>query len=264
MIRHATNVTDSSAWLGTWPYDTNGSFSLLRLASWLDRAGVSEALVSSLGAVLAPDVMPANNELFRACARRGDLPVRFHPVPVINPTLPTWKADLAAIAADHADTCPAVRLIPTWHGWGPDHPDAAAALRAIHDAGFTPIVQARMLDERAVPGIANPQVFDAEVAASALATLPDVPVVIAGLYHAELPTFATLDHVGIDLSFVESDDTLATVLETLPPERVLPGTHAPMHEPLAGTAKLPATGPNADAAAHIAHESARHWFSLPE
>lgn len=262
MMKLATNVTDISAWIGNWPFDVNGSFTLLRLAGRLDRAGVNEALVSPLDAVLAPDVMPANEELFRACARRADLPVQFHPVPVINPSLPTWEEDLATIAANHADTCPAIRLIPTWHGW-PGESDASKVLRAIHDAGMTPIIQARMLDERAMPEIASPQVFDAEVLASVLGATPDVPVVVAGLYRTELPAIAGMDHVAVDLSFLESDDTLTTVLDALPPERVLPGTHAPMHEPLCGIAKLPADGPNADAARQIARESVRAWFSLP-
>lgn len=263
MIRHATDVIDVSAWTGTWPYDLNGPFTLSRLADRLARSGVREALVSPLDAVLAPDVMPANRALVSDCAGNGDLPVRFHPVPVINPALPTWQEELTAIVANHPGTCPAVRLLPTWHGWGLDHPDVTAVLRAIHDAGMTPIVQARMIDERAMPVSASPQVFDAKVAASGLAALTDVPVVVAGLYRTELPAFAGLDHIGIDLSFVESNDTLATVLELLPPERILPGTHAPMHEPLAGVAKLPAGGPDAGSASFIARESARDWFPLP-
>ena len=262
MMKLATNVTDISAWIGTWPFDLNGTITPDRLADRLSHAGISEALVSPLGAVLAPDVMPANRQLLAECAENPDRPVRFHPVPVINPALPTWKADLATLAAGHGDTCPAIRLIPTWHHWA-GHPDAAAVLRAIHDTGMTPIIQARMLDERAMPPSAAPQEFDANALASILGAVPEVPVVVAGLYRTELPAIAGLDHVAVDLSFLESEDTLATILGILPPERILPGTHAPMHEPLCGIAKLPALGPNADTATRIATKSARSWFAIP-
>ena len=56
-----------------------------------------------------------------------------------------------------------------------------------------------------------------------LAEMADTPVILAGLYRSEPSAVAGLDHVAVDLSFVESEDTLATVLDILPRGRVVVG-----------------------------------------
>lgn len=262
MMPHRTGPTDVSAWIGTWPFDLSGDVSIEWLSDRLARAGIAEALVSSLDAVLAPDPMPANRALLAACQAADDAAVRYRPVPAINPVLATWRDDLASIVETANGSAPAVRLLPTWHGWGPDHSDATECLRAIAQHGLVPLIQSRMLDERAMPVAASPATFDAQEMADWLGSVSDVPVVLAGLYRAELQHVAELDHVSVDLAFIESGDTLATVLESLPPKRVLLGTHAPLLEPLAAVAKLPLEGPHRDAADRISTESAKSWFGF--
>lgn len=253
---------DVSAWTGTWPFDLNGDVPVAHLAERLARVGIAESLVSPLAAVLAPDPMSANRDLLNACHVAGDLPVRFRPVPVINPVLATWRSDLASIVEEGSNEIAAIRLLPTWHGWDPDHPDATACLRAIAGHDLMPVIQARMVDERAMPVAAAPAMFDVEAVAEWLVAMPEMPVVLAGLYRTELIAVAELAHVAVDLSFVESEDTLATTLEVLPWRRVLLGTHAPLHEPLAAVAKLPAGGPAREAALRIGTESASDWLGL--
>lgn len=251
---------DVSAWTGTWPYDLNGHVPLARLAERLAAAGIGEAIVSPLDAVLAPDPMPANRALLAAIEEAGDQPVRFRPAPVINPVLATWREDLADLVDRTRGTIPAVRMLPTWHGWRPDTPGASEWLGIVSSIDVMPIVQARMVDERALPPGAAQAPFDIGAMAGWLATMPDVPVVLAGLYRNELAGVADLEHVAVDLAFVESEDTLATVVEILPRRRVLLGTHAPLHEPLAAVAKLPESGPNAPIARLIGTASARMWI----
>jgi hypothetical protein len=262
MMPHATGVIDVSAWSGGWPFDVGGQVSLSRLAEHLASAGVAEALVSPLDAVLAPDPMQANHKLLAACEGGHDLPVRLHPVPLVNPLLATWRGDLAGVIDRASGAIPAVRLLPTWHGWGPDHPDANTCLGLLAQLGVAPIIQARMVDERTMPVAATPARFAIEEVVTWLASLPEIPVVLAGLYQRELGAIANLDHVSVDLAFVESGDTLETVLEALPPERVLLGTHAPLLEPLSAVAKLPLAGPHREAAARIGADSARARFGL--
>lgn len=262
MMPHLIDLTDVSAWTGTWPFDLNGHVSLARLAERMEQAGINEALVSSLDAVLAPDPMAANRALLADCSGVGDRAVRFRPVPVINPVLATWQSDLAAIIEAANGTIPAVRLLPTWQGWGPDHPEATQCLHVIADHELVPIIQSRMIDERAMPVAALPSEFEVQEMAAWLGSSADAPVVLAGLYRPELQHIAGLDHVSVDLAFIESGDTLATILETLPPERVLLGTHAPLLEPLSAVAKLPVEGPHRDAAMRIGMQSARDWLGL--
>ncbi|HWV24285.1 MAG TPA: hypothetical protein VNZ58_08840 [Thermomicrobiales bacterium] len=261
MMPHMTGVVDVSAWCGRWPFDLNGETSLEMLADRLAQAGVREALVSPLDAVLAPDPMPANRALVAASSVAERLSIRVHVVPVIDPVLATWRDDLAEMV--ESAHCRAVRLLPTWHGWGPEHPDAREVLRSIAQAGCVPILQARMLDERALPPSAAQASFDVSAVAAWLESVSDVRVILAGLYQSELAAVVELEHVAVDLSFVESGDTLANALGVFPPERILPGTHAPVFEPLAGVSKLPVSGPDRERAIWIARESARIWFDLP-
>lgn len=262
MMPHLNGLIDVSAWTGTWPFDLNGPVSLQRLIDRLEHAGIAEALVSPLDAVLAPDPMPANRALLAACADASDPAIQVHPVPVINPAMATWRSDLAAIVEPVNGAIPAVRLLPTWHGWGPEHPEATACLRTIAGHGLVPIVQARMIDERAMPVVASPARFGAEEVAAWLRGGSDTPVVLAGLYRPELRHIAAFDHVAVDLAFIEADDTLASILEVLPPERVLLGTHAPLLEPLSAVAKLPVEGPHSEVAARVGRDSARDWLGL--
>lgn len=258
---------DVSAWTGTWPFDVNGHVSLARLATRLEAAGIVEAFVSPLDAVLAPDPMPANRALLTAVEEAGDLPVWLRPAPVLNPLLATWFADLVGLV--EGAHIPAVRLLPTWHGWEPGDPAATECLGLVASVDMMPIVQARMVDERGLPPGAGQATFEVAAMAAWLAQMPDTPVVLAGLYRNELPAVAGLDHVAVDLSFVESEDTLATVLELLPRRRVVLGTHAPLFEPRAGVAKLPNDGPYRREARLIGTASARkwiddHWMPWPE
>jgi hypothetical protein len=251
---------DVSAWTGTWPFGVVGPVSLTRLAVRLESAGILEAFVSPLDAVLAPDPMPANQALLTAIDEAGDLPVEILPVPVINPLLATWLEDLRELVDRTA--LPAVRVLPTWHGWEPGDPAVTACLRVVASIDMRPIVQARMVDERGLSPGAGQATFNIAARAEWLATLDDTPVVLAGLYRNELPAIAGLDNVAVDLSFIESEDTLATVLELLPRRRVVLGTHAPLFEPRSGVAKLPLEGPLRREARLIGTATAREWFRV--
>jgi hypothetical protein len=262
MTAPSIGFIDVSAWTGTWPFDVNGQVPLYRLAERLAAAGIAEALVSPLDAVLAPDPMPANLALLAEIEEAGDLPVRLRPAPVVNPLLATWREDLVALVDRAGRGIPAVRLLPTWHGWGPETPGASECLGVVSSIDMMPVIQARMVDERALPPGAGQATFDVAAMAAWLAAMPDVPMVLAGLYRSELPAVADLDHVAVDLSFVESEDTLATTLAVLPRRRVLLGTHAPLFEPRAAVAKLPDAGPHRREARLIGTETACSWFSL--
>lgn len=258
---------DVSAWIGAWPFDSNGHVSLERLAAHLAAAGIVEALVSPLDAVLVPDPMPANRALLTAIEDAGDLPVWIRPAPVINPLLTTWFEELVELVEQTG--IPAVRLLPTWHGWAPGDPAATDCLGLVSSVDMAPVVQARMVDDRALPRGAAQAAFDVAAMASWLATMPDVPVLLAGLYLDELPAIGELDHVAADLSFLGPEDTLATVLEVLPRRRVLLGTHAPLFDSRLGVARLSVDGPSRGEARLIGTASARmwlddHWMPWPD
>jgi hypothetical protein len=66
-----TDVTDSNAYLGKWPYWNMEVNTGDQLAKHLNRNGISSALVSSLRSAFA-DVEEGNLELLDACKKHPD------------------------------------------------------------------------------------------------------------------------------------------------------------------------------------------------
>ncbi|MGH2557431.1 MAG: hypothetical protein ACRDJH_00090, partial [Thermomicrobiales bacterium] len=63
-------------------------------------------------------------------------------------------------------------------------------------------------------------------------------ILVCGAYMADLPAFSATPNIHIEMSFVESGYLLRDALAALGADRLLLGTHAPLHYPAAGVAKL--------------------------
>jgi uncharacterized protein len=217
-----THLEDWSAWTGTWPFGLARTLSMRDLLAAMDRHGIARAYVSPLAAVLAEDPMVANAALAEAIPQ-GD---RVRLTPVVNPTLHGWERDFDGIRQRRDVT--AVRLLPTWHGWGPESPCAGDLLDRLAGMGCTPVVQLRMMDERSLPPFIRLPAVDAAAISSWVAASPEVTTAVCGAYAAELPAFAEATNAWLDLSFVESRDSRSTAREVLPNGRIVFGSLMPL------------------------------------
>lgn len=229
---------DASVFTGPWPFATGEHESLPALAAILAANGIIRAAVSPARAILAPEPMAHNAALARALADAGALPVGFVPVPILDPSAPTWRDHLAACQDLFGGALRAVKIAPNYQTLDPRGADAGAFAAAVADLGLTLCIQMRMGDERAhhplmkVPGVEPAAIVD-------LATrVPGLPVLVCGAYMAELPALAPAPNVHVELSFVESGYLLHDAFAALAPDRLLLGTHAPLHYPAPGVAKL--------------------------
>jgi hypothetical protein len=229
---------DASAWVGAWPFGAGRHETLSALIDALLAQGIDGAAVSPVRAVLAPEPMSWNLALLDDVRREARTGFALSWVPVINPTLTGWERDLDACLDAGGDLPGAVRLIPNYHGYAPDAPVAIECVRRVAAVGRPVIVQLRMQDERAhhplmlVPGV------DPGAVVRLAQAVPEARIIAGAPYMAELATLAPAPNVAVELSMAENGDTLPSALAALGPDRLLFGTHAPLHYPAPSVAKL--------------------------
>jgi len=225
-------MIDVSCFVGPWPFRTLSLAEPEVLRDRLVANGITRALVSPLGAVLQRSAQVANRELAARVA--GDEVFAF--VPVVNPAQGEALAELDA----YPDS-PAVRLLPGPHGYALDDPAVVEFVRAAGDRGRTVIVQVRMIDVR----MAHPDVVHRELTADEVrglaAACPKTSIVVAGARPAELAAiFAEprSERLWCELSHCEQPDVVRNLINSVGVDRLLCGTHAPVHVVEALPAKL--------------------------
>lgn len=251
---------DANAWTGTWPFGDGEAASLTGTIATLREAGFAGALMSPLRAVLAAEPSAANAALRDEAARLPEDGFALRLAPVVDPSLADWDRQLRHAAASAGDALGAIRVIPTYHAYDLAIPTVEALAGVLAQAGVPLIVQVRMLDERAH----HPRMVVPPVPAAAIADLgrrhPALAIVASGLFFGELAAVRDVPNVCVDLSSVETGETLPDVLRAIPPDRVLLGTHAPLYVPAAALAKLGGDGVPPEALDAIGGRTARRLF----
>ena len=252
------DIIDVNSWVGSWPFDYHREDTAARLDSLLASEGISLAYVSTPEASLNPDYVEANRRLIRR-VRRYD---RFRPVPVLDPTIGGWREALS-------DYCEggitAVRIIPGYHDYRCTCAEAAALVDAVEAAGMALIVQVRMADERTHHRLCQIPAAPAGDIVELAGRHPGLPIVAMCTYfHEAVKIAASATNVSFDISHIERMRTLPSLLESVPAERVLFGSHAPFLTLLSAKMKLAAPGISEADRRCIASENARRIFGAEE
>lgn len=231
-------MLDASAFVGPWAFTDGQGETLGALARALAATGIAGAAISPARAVLAPEPMAANRQLLATLRRWDGARFHFWPVPIIDPLLPSWREHLAECCARGGGVIRAVKIVPNYHCYALEDPAMDALAAELVRRDLVLCVQARMVDERAQhPLMMAPGVEPARVARLA-ATHPKLAVVVCGPYLAELAALALQPNIHAELSFVESGYLLRDALAHFGVDRLLLGTHAPLHYPAPAVAKL--------------------------
>jgi predicted TIM-barrel fold metal-dependent hydrolase len=250
-------LIDAHAHLGTWPFALHTERSASGLAAHLRAHGISRAVVSHVGAVLAPEPGPSNRTLFAAARRMPTL----LPLPIINPALANWREELDACCA--AGPIRAVKIVPNFHNY---------ALSAAHLADFTAelrrrrlrlVLQVRLEDERhryfalRIKGVPVPQL------AGFLRKFPTLHPLLLGLYLPEVRELSSVaTNFSADTACAEWEQSVASLLETVPASRLFFGTHTPFLNTRAEIDKLRLARISVSARSAIGSGNARRFFHL--
>jgi hypothetical protein len=229
---------DASAWVGMWPFTANTPTSLPELRKALTAVGISGAAVSPVNSILAPEPMGATMALLDDAQRLVEDDFCFRVVPVINPSLRGWEHDLETLLSKRESLIGAIKILPNYHIYSIEDTEAVALTRAVTDAGLGLCVQVRMLDERSHhPLMAVPSVRLEKIAHLAK-TVPQARILACGVFQAELNTIVGSLNVSVELSSIESADSLGNALTAMGEDRVLLGSHAPIYYPAVAVAKI--------------------------
>jgi hypothetical protein len=227
------NPFDANTWIGRWPFSFAAAHTPRSLAAHLKRHGIARALVSPLDAVFAPAPQPANLALLAATKRQRAL----LPVPVINPTLPNWHSDLAAVAAD--PRVRAVRLLPNYHDYRLNAPAVDVLLAELKRRRLGLIIQMQLIDQRHEYHALTIRPVPATDLAALLRRHPDRPVLASGLLRPDLLKLAPRHpRLLADLSFAEWHDTMEHLLAKVPVRQLAFASHTPLLITAAALAKL--------------------------
>ena len=220
-------IVDVNVHLGRWPFGFLPHAGA-RLPEHLRQAGVGQAWACSLEALLHRDLDAVNHRTARRAAQApGGLLV---PIAAVNPTQPDWQTTLRRCVQRW--NMPGVRLFPGYHGYRLDHPALGRLFSLAARWKLLVQVVVRMEDPRTQhPLVRVPDVNPAPLQ-GLLRAFPRVPVVLLGaLRSVSLRRLGEMMGWGplyVELSMLEGIAPLERLLQHVPLERVLFGSHAPL------------------------------------
>lgn len=212
---------DVNVALGRWPFHRFDLNSAQTLEDHLISEGIGEAWVTSIEAVLDPDVDACDADLLAALAGRPTL----RAVKTVNPMLGSWR-DSVAVAVDAG--LHAIRIVPTYHQYTLTDERLLLLMEAAERHGLLVMVQMRVDDERnQYPLMKVPGVRAADLAALARQH-SHLRFLALCTYFNELSALAEESNISVELSFLERFETVRTVLSQIPDNRLLFGSYTPM------------------------------------
>jgi predicted TIM-barrel fold metal-dependent hydrolase len=216
---------DVHASLGFWPFQVFPDVSPSVLERRFASEGVREAWVSPVEAILAPDPAPWNRRLFGRLKRWSCL----RPVGGVNPMLANWRETLAECLAQPG--LRAVKVFPSYHGYPADDPALGELADRLAAAGRPLLLQVRVDDERNQHPLLRVAGVDPEAILRLALGHPRARVACLGLALGQVCTLLPkAPNLWADLAFAEAFETLRRLLQDVPAERLLFGSHTPHFE----------------------------------
>ncbi|MFH1969906.1 MAG: amidohydrolase family protein [Verrucomicrobiota bacterium] len=246
-------IVDVNTSFGRWPFHKFNVNSTQALAKHLNAAGITRALISSIDGILYPDPLACDAELFKAVK---SMPMLI-PVPTINPCLANWRKAL------ETNGLKAVKIIPNYHNYPLADPAVGQLMEVLADRRIPLIIQMRVNDERnqyplmKIPGV------DLRAVVRLANTCREAPVICLCAYHGEaIELVQKTVNVHVDISFIETFQTLPTLLRKIPAERILFGSHTPFLYTASAVMKLNAARLTSKSYKAIASANAQRLFDI--
>ena len=221
-------IVDVNVNLSRWPCRRLPEDEMGNLVARLRAHGVVEAWAGSFDGLLHKDLAAVNARLTDECRRQQD--VRLIPFGSVNPLLPDWEEELRRCAEDHR--MPGIRLNPNYHGYKLDHPACARLLGLAAERRLVVALAAIMEDERMMHPLLRVPPLDLEPLPALVTRTPGLRLVLLnalGILRGEkLLALVRSGEVYVEISMLEGVGGVANLLTSVPLERVLFGSHAPL------------------------------------
>ncbi len=213
---------DVNVSLGPWPFWKFGEDSPEKLSRHLKSEGISLALVSSLETVFYPDPRWGNERLFTNLNSYPNLV----PIIVLNPSLSSWKEMLEKY--DNLYNIKAVKILPNYHNYSLPSSFVSDLMKELAKRKIPLIIQMRLEDERNQYPLLKVREVKIEEVINLAKSFPSIPILaLCPCFGEAVSLVKESPNIYIDISFIERLNTLKTLLERVPEERVLFGSHTP-------------------------------------
>lgn len=219
---------DVNVSLSRWPMRRVPCDVTPELVAKLRRQGVTEAWAGSFDGLVHKDLAGVNARLAEGCRRQGrGLLKAFGSV---NPTLPDWEEELRRCAEVHR--MPGIRLHPNYHGYKLDDPAFARLLTRASERRMILQIAVIMEDERMMHPLLRVPPVDVRPLTRLVKEIPSLRLVLLNaLGVVRGPALAELLAAGnicVEISMLEGVAGIEKLLQQVPLERVLFGSHAPL------------------------------------
>ncbi len=225
-------VIDINAWTGHWhTLPVQGSVNAVRHS--LKEIGVDQIFLAPLHAAWGHNPHYCNKDVYAAAEDHDDV----EPVPVLDPTIATWKEELYRAAQCGVQL---VKVLPAYSQY--DLIEQSDFLAAVAKAELILIVQTRLEDPRRQHSLGQVPDTSPEVAVQVARRYSGLNVVIGGPVWKTIldlrDALLELDNLYADVSQADGMDTMKVLVQEGLGEKLLFGTHAPLFVPLAGLARV--------------------------
>ena len=222
------DLIDVNVNLSRWPLRRIRGDSTSELAAMLRRHDVAQAWAGSFDGLLHKDIAAVNTRLADECRRNGR--GRLLPFGSINPKLPDWEEDLLRCAEVHR--MPGIRLHPNYHGYSLDDPAFARLLRLATERRLIVQLALVMEDERMMHPLLRVDPVSTAPLSGIVRQTPGLKLVLLNalrtLRGQPLLDLIAAGEVYVEISMLEGVGGVANLLEQLPVNRLLFGSHAPL------------------------------------
>jgi predicted TIM-barrel fold metal-dependent hydrolase len=220
-------IVDVNINLSRWPCRRLPHDDTASLVGNLRTQGVVEAWAGSFDALLHKDLAAVNSRLVHEC--RTHTGIRLIPFGSVNPLLPDWEEDLRRCVEQHR--MPGIRLHPNYHGYKLDHPAFARLLRLTAERHLLVALSVIMEDERMMHPLLRVPPVNLDPLAALVARTPGLRLILlnalGSLRGEALVTLVRSGEVYVEIAMLERVGGVANLLNDVPRERVLVGSHAP-------------------------------------
>jgi len=221
-------LIDVNVNLGRWPLRRLRFDDTAGLAAMLRRQGVTRAWAGSFEGLLHKDLAAANARLAEDCRREGN--GLLIPFGSVNPMLPEWEEDFRRCVDDHR--MPGLRLYPNYHGYTLYDPVFARLLGLATGKGLIVELALIMEDERMMHPLLRVPPTDPAPLVGVVKQTPGLRLVIVNglrtLKEKALADIVGAGDVSVEIAMLDALNGVGDLLASLPPDRVLFGSYAPL------------------------------------
>jgi predicted TIM-barrel fold metal-dependent hydrolase len=256
-------LIDTNISLSRWPCRRLPLDETPALVARLRSQGVKQAWAGSFDGLLHKDIASVNARLAADCRKNG----RGVLVPFgsVNPRLPDWEDDLRRCQEEHK--MPGIRLHPNYHGYKLDDLAFARLLDLARERGLIVQLAVSMEDERTQHPLMRAPHVDVAPLVTLLASRLNLRIVLLnwsrGVSSALLAKLSAAGSVYFDIATLEGVGGVANLLEQVPLDRVVFGSHAPFFYLESAVLKLKESALSESQVAAIQAANARRLLGLP-